>query len=111
MIDSFDIQIQSDEFSMADLYDEYIQEMRKVKMVFHSFQELGVYMGVTPKRKKGKQEKDRSKKCPKCGGPMHKIEGVNIWACGNPYIIDEETPEGTPCQVFGDCCECFEIEG
>ena len=108
MIDSFDIQIQSDEFLMADLYDNYIQEMRKKKMTFYSFQELATYMGVKPKRK---QKKDKEKKCPKCGSPMYKIEGSNIWACGNPYLIDEELPDGTPCQVFGDCCEYFEIEG
>ena len=75
---------------------------------YHSFREIGRFFGVKPAKNKNKSEKPL--KCSYCGGEMHRIQGTNVWACGNPFIVDEEL-DGKPIQVFGSCCEYTEISG
>ena len=73
---------------------------------FNSFREISRFFGVKPARAK----KEKPRKCSYCGGEMHRIEGTNVWACGNPFIVDAEL-NGQPVQVFGSCCENTEIFG
>lgn len=73
--------------------------MKQVHGKFNSFQEMGKAMGI--KAQKSKAEKPE--KCPRCGQQMHRVDGTNVWACGNPYIIEAKL-KGEPVQVFGESC-------
>lgn len=73
---------------------------------FNSFKAISKFFGVkTPKARK-----EKPMKCSFCGGEMHRVEGTNVWACGNPYIVDTEL-NGQPIQVFGTSCSHTEIIG
>lgn len=73
--------------------------MKMVHGKFSSFKEMGAAMGV--KEPKAKAEKPL--KCGYCGQDMHRVGNTNVWACGNPYIVDA-TLKGKPVQVFGSAC-------
>lgn len=68
-------------------------------MVFNSFKDLAMAMGI----KMPKEKAEKPRKCSYCGQNMHRIEGTNVWACGNPFIVDAEL-DGQPVQVFGTFC-------
>lgn len=50
--------------------------MKKAK-VLKSFTDLGKVWGVAPKQK----NEPKSRKCFRCGGDMHNIEGTNVFVC------------------------------
>lgn len=46
-------------------------------MSYHSFAELGAVMGI-----KAPEKQDvKNRKCRRCGGEMHHIEGTNVFIC------------------------------
>lgn len=45
-------------------------------MVFHSFSELGAALGIAPRPRK-----ERVFTCRKCGSPMKRVPGSNVYFC------------------------------
>lgn len=77
--------------------------MKKIHGKFSPFKEMGQALGIKP----SKAKIEKAKKCPRCGQNMHRVEGTNVWACSNPYIVDAML-KGVPVQVFGDSCPQIE---
>lgn len=55
-------------------------------MVFHSFAELGAAMHIAPKPRK-----ERVFNCRKCGAPMRRVTGTNVYFCTGT------ASDGSPC--------------
>lgn len=51
--------------------------------IFSSLADLGAALGI-----KSEEKEIRGKTCRECGGQMHRVEGSNVWLCGNPIKKD-----------------------
>lgn len=48
-------------------------------------------------------QKERTKRCYKCGNDMRHVEGTNVYVCDGSIVKEDTLPDGTKCSVTKPC--------